>query len=159
MRWIIALVTLLLSSGCTFNGLARMYPANPEAKALGAFTIEYKDVGKVGVVDFITPDGEAFQGSYTTIDDSVSASQWGSVFAVLDGSTLFAAAPQTTTVGRASLRGALDAFGSRGTTVQCEYLVNRASRSGTGACMTSAGALYRMHFSVCHRARCRRRAR
>ena len=87
MKWVIALAVLFLSAACaprTYDGLAHLHPANTEAQQQGAFIVEYKDVGTSGVVAFKTPDGEAFQGSYTTIDDSVSTHQWGSVFAALD---------------------------------------------------------------------------
>ena len=102
------------------DGLAEMYPGNPKATAIGPFTVAYKDLGLQGSVSFTMPNGETFQGTYTTTDSG---------------------APD-------SLLGRLDAFGSNGTTVACEYTVNRRSRLGTGACATSQGAQYRMHFSV-----------
>ena len=71
------LAVLLLGNGCTFNGTANLYPANEVAQELGAFSILYKDIGLQGTLDFITPDGEAFHGNYTTIDSSMSGYQWG----------------------------------------------------------------------------------
>ena len=143
----LGVVFVLLVAACTFNGTAQMYPTNEPAAELGAFTVEYKDVGLSGAVAFATPDGEDFKGNYTTVDNSLVGNQWGSIYGLTPQSSL------TLVSGGASIRpgsmlGTLDAFGSRGTSIQCEYTVNRRSRSGMGACTTSRGALYKMHFSV-----------
>lgn len=147
MRWAITLVTLLLSSGCTFNGVAELYPANEPAAELGAFAVEYKDVGLSGRVAFTAPDGENYTGSYTTVDNSLVGRQWGSIFA-LAPQTSFTQVSGGISIRPGSMLGSLDAFGSRGTSLQCDYTVNRRTRSGVGACVTSRGAMFKMHFSV-----------
>ena len=148
MRQAIFLAMLFLSSGCTFNGTANLYPANKIAEEIGFFTIEYKDVGLQGPVAFATPDGESFRGNYTTIDNSLIGQQWGTVYAALPQTSAFATSVQTASIKPGSALGRLDAYGSRGTSIECEYAVNRATRGGLGVCKTSAGALYKMHFSI-----------
>ncbi len=148
LRAAILFAVIFLSGGCTFNGTANLYPANEVAQEMGAFSIPYKDIGLQGALDFTTPDGEAFKGNYSTIDSGVSGYQWGNIYAQLGTTGGYASTATTTTISPASLLGQLHAYGSRGTSIECEYTVNRRSRSGVGACVTNRGAMFKMHFSV-----------
>ncbi len=124
------------------------YTANEVAQTLGVFSIPYKDIGLQGTLDFTTPDGEAFHGNYTTTDSSMSGYQWGNIYAQLGTTSGYSSAVTTTTISPTSLLGQLNAYGNRGTSIECEYTVNRRTRSGVGACVTNREAMFKMHFSV-----------
>lgn len=152
MRRFIVLLPLLLGA-CTYNGLAQLYPQNAEAQKLGAFSIVYKDIGLNGPVAFSLPNGEHFQGTYTSLPQGYSMSS-GS-FAMLN-TNAFSSNPQfaqeiansRANVSADTIPGVVSAQGDRGTSVSCEYMVTKSARSGIGACQTNTGALYRMHFSI-----------
>lgn len=151
MKRLIILLPLL--SACTFNGIAQLYPQNAEAQKLGAFSITYKDIGYSGPLDFTLPDGEHFRGSYTSLPQGYSVS--GGSYTLLNTGA-FTANPQfaqeiannRANVTADSIPGMVNAQGERGTAISCEYTINRAARAGVGACQTSTGAVYRMHFAI-----------
>ena len=142
---------LLFLTGCGGGpGTSHLYPINEAAIRTGAFVIDYQDVGLSGSVSFTTPDGERFRGSYTTIRTGMvgHSASFGSIYELQYGNSAFASDFTTRTVSPRSLPGVLSAYGSRGTSITCEYLIDRRTRSGTGACRTSRGAIYRMHFGL-----------
>jgi hypothetical protein len=135
----------ITSCASSLSATANMYPANDAASKIGAFTVPYKDVGLQGSVAFTLPTGEGFKGNYTSVDTSTVG--WGRIYALSSsgGSVTGTTAAQ---VSRVSIPGRLDAFGNRGTRVECEYVVNRQTRSGVGACRTNGGAVFNMHFAI-----------
>lgn len=148
MKRIALSLPLGLLGACTYNGVVQLYPANDEAAGLGPFTVEYKDVGKQGRVDFSLPDGEHVSGTYTSVDNSLIGHQWGQVYAALPETSVYWVTHQTTSIRPSSMLGRLDGYGNRGTSVTCEYVVDRRTRGGLGTCLTSTGAIYQMHFSI-----------
>ena len=150
MKLCFVFLAVIILAGCGGPGIARLYPINDAASRVGSFAIVYQDVGLSGSVNFTTPDGERFTGSYTTIrTGSVGRSaSFGHIYGLQFGRSATAYSFSRRTVSPRSLPGVLNAFGSRGTSIDCEYLIDRRTRSGTGACRTNKGAIYRMHFGL-----------
>ena len=150
MKTLFTAIALSLLTGCGGPGIAQLYPINDAASRTGAFAIDYEDVGLSGSVNFITPDGERFTGSYTTIRTGAvgRSASFGRIYGLQFGRSASAYSFSRRTVSPRSLPGVLNAYGSRGTSIDCEYLIDRRTRNGTGACRTNKGAIYRMHFGL-----------
>jgi hypothetical protein len=52
---------------------------------------------------------------------------------------------EATRTGRDSRRGVANAYGGRGATMRCEYMMNHPGQ-GTGTCVLGNGAHYRLHL-------------
>ena len=127
-------------SGCV--GSARLYPENEIAQSMGVLEVNFTDDGTgAGEVTAILPDGEVLKGEYYTIDTSTSG--FGTIY-----SSVYGTAFTTQHITPGSQPGVVSMFGNRGTMVQCEYFTSRPwfKSRGAGACKSSKGALYRLHF-------------
>lgn len=113
---------------------ARLYPTNDAASRAGVLTVLIVD-GQNGrgqlSVQYL---GEALQGEASRV--GASHPGFGQVHQAVLGVW---SAP---VVGR---RGVANAFGGRGTRVQCEYVLTGPNQ-GTGVCAFSDGANFQMHF-------------
>lgn len=113
---------------------ARLYPVNDVASRAGVLTALIVD-GQNGrgqlSVQYL---GEPLQGEASRVGSSHPG--FGQVHQTVLGVW---SAP---VVGR---RGVANAFGARGTRVQCEYVLS-APNQGTGVCAFSDGANFQMHF-------------
>lgn len=113
---------------------ARLYPLNPQANQGGMLTAVVVD-NHTGRGSFtLAYLGDTLQGEATRVDSAYAA--YGRIHQEVLG------AGQRSYSGR---RGIANAYGARGTNVQCEYLITGPTL-GTGACLFSDGAKYQMHF-------------
>lgn len=78
--------------------------------------------------------GDTLQGEATRVDASHAA--FGRLHAEVLGTASRAWSGQ---------RGIANAYGPRGTSAQCEYVIT-APAQGTGVCLFSDGARYQIHF-------------
>jgi hypothetical protein len=131
------LVTCTLAALAACTSTARLYPANDLAASTGILTLSYENTGLgSGGVTVRMPDGEVLKGEYTTVNtDSTS---FGTIMSGGQVSTYHGLTSGGGSPGTASL------IGNRGTLMDCEYIAG--DFSGTGACRTSKGGLYRLHF-------------
>lgn len=114
---------------------ARLYPLNPQAHQGGMLTAMVVD-NHTGRGSFtLSYRGDALQGEASRVDAGYAA--YGRVHQEVLG-----AHPQRGYSGR---RGIANAYGTKGVSVQCEYLITGPTL-GTGACLFSDGAKYQMHF-------------
>ncbi len=113
---------------------ARLYPLNDQANKGGMLVATVVD-GHAGRGSFsLAYLGDTLQGEATRVDASYAA--FGRVHNEVLGPA------NRSWSGR---RGIANAYGSRGVSLQCEYLITGPSM-GTGACQFSDGAKYQMHF-------------
>jgi hypothetical protein len=112
----------------------RLYPVNAQANKGGLLTAVVVD-NHSGHGSFSVPYlGDTLQGESTRVDAGYAA--FGHVHDDVLGYT------QRAYSGR---RGIANAFGAKGVSAQCEYLLTGPG-AGTGACAFSDGAKYQMHF-------------
>ena len=138
---------IILFFGCSMSGTGTLYPVNDGAISTGVLRIEYQDnpFAYGGPATIRMPDGEVLSGEYMTADQSVIG--FGNIYAsVYSGAqSAYGTSFSSVTASPGSSPGIISLFGNRGTSMQCEYFVNR-SGGGAGACKSSRGALYRLHF-------------
>jgi len=150
-----AAFAMLAASLIACTASVRLYPVNDLAAPTGVLVGEYVNYGiGSGRVTVRMPNGEVLQGEYTTVDTSTTG--FGSIFSQVSGSAYgtggtVATSGTGTAFGSATYvkgasPGVVSLFGNRGTSMQCEYFVNNLSGSGSGACRSNSGALYRLHF-------------
>jgi len=114
---------------------ARLYPLNAQAQQGGMLVAAVVD-SHAGRGSFTLGYlGDLLQGEATRVDAGYTA--FGRIHAEVLGAT----APRSYT-GR---RGIANAYGARGVSVQCEYVLTGPAL-GTGVCQFSDGARYQMHF-------------
>ena len=138
-------VAMLLLCSCVSS--ARLYPANEGATPLGVLEATYQDNGLGrGEITIPLPDGEVLKGEYSTVDGSAYGfgAVYGSVYGT--GGAAYGSATGTSFGIAGSSPGIASLFGSKGTSMQCEYFVNSMTGSGGGACKDSKGRLWRLHF-------------
>jgi len=127
----------LLISGCTRE--ARLYPSVDSPSNVGVLKATYVDYGLgMGSIRAEMPDGEKLEGEYSTQDNAIYG--FGSIISQAGSATLSAAS------FGGSQRGVASLIGDRGTRMQCEYFTNVMTGSGAGACKTSKGAIFQLHF-------------
>jgi len=114
---------------------ARLYPMNERAAQSGQIVATITDLGNGRGMLTMNLDGEFLSGEATRVADSHPG--FGSVYEKV------LKTPVRVQPGQP--RGIANASGSRGTWVNCEYLLERSGR-GTGACLMSNGASYQIHF-------------
>ncbi len=125
---------------------ARMYPVNDIASQTGVLKAKYIDSGSGGgKISLTMPDGEILKGEYTTVDQSVVG--FGSIYksVYVSGDALGTGSTPAVSIS-GSHSGMVAMFGNRGTMMQCEYYVGGWAGNGKGACKSSSGAIYRLHF-------------
>ncbi len=142
----VLVLAAILVSGCTRD--ARLYPANDAAAIDGVLVVSFVDspFNRNGELELKMPDGELLKGEYSTVENA--SASFGTIYASVYG-TGGSAQGSATAVGLhqpGSTVGMASAFGNQGTRLECEYFVNNRSGKGGGACKTSRGGLYRMHF-------------
>ncbi|UCH16445.1 MAG: hypothetical protein JSW36_11910 [Burkholderiales bacterium] len=114
---------------------ARLYPINDQAARDGQLLATITDLHTGRGMLTMNKDGEFLSGEATRVSDSHPG--FGTVYErVLK-------APINVRPGQP--RGIANATGSRGTWVNCEYVLEGGGR-GTGACLMSNGAAYQIHF-------------
>ncbi|HEY5632169.1 MAG TPA: hypothetical protein VIT02_00260 [Burkholderiaceae bacterium] len=114
---------------------ARLYPMNELAAQSGQLVATIADLHTGRGVLSMTMAGEFLTGEATRVSDSHPG--FGAVYQRVLRTPIKVAPGQP--------RGIANATGSRGTWVNCEYVLEQSGR-GTGACMMSNGAAYQIHF-------------
>ena len=146
MKKLIALLfVLVLLLGCTNK--ARLYPANDLAAQIGLLEAEYVDSEMGGgEITVVMPDGEILKGEYT-IADTASVG-FGYIYTSVFGSggSAYGTDSATSMAASGSSPGIATLLGDKGTMMQCEYFVSNLREKDCGACKSSNGALYRLHF-------------
>jgi hypothetical protein len=140
-------IILILSVTISCTSSARLYPANDAATPLGVLKAEYQNYGTGhGTITVTLPDGEVLEGEYSTADNS--SYQFGSVYASVygTGGSAYGTASGGSVGISGSSPGIASFFGSKGTSMNCEYFVNNITGSGGGACKDSKGRLWKLHF-------------
>jgi hypothetical protein len=126
---------------------ARLYPANDLARSGGVLSAQFMDSGTGhGTIEMTMPDGEALRGEYSVVRGGTV--QFGSIFESVYGPGGIATGTGTTSNYSmpGSSAGAASAFGSKGTSMDCELYNDNVSGHGMGACKSSQGALYRLQY-------------
>ncbi|MEQ1712755.1 MAG: hypothetical protein ABL908_15325 [Hyphomicrobium sp.] len=126
--------------GCSRD--ARLYPSNPLAGS-GLLQAKFTDSGMgKGPVQVVMPDGEVLTGEFTTMDTSTYG--YGTVFASVGRTSAVASGSSAAISG--SMPGVVNAIGTNGTSLKCDYAVNTWTGSGAGVCQTNKGAVYDLQF-------------
>lgn len=128
---------LLLGAGSPYRILA-LYPENREAQAIGNLTAHLEN----GDVSLVLPDGKVLKGRF-----EVKAGGSFSAFGKARG--LDRPGGAYTSAGRAILNGSpafVDMKGTSGATAHCEVMNDDGSAHGSGACLFSSGAEYRVLY-------------
>lgn len=132
-------------------------PENQVAVQMGPLKTLVQDRGQ-GRADLDFSLGQQhFTGMMQAIDDAVTTNSAGAtstkaaaVGAVGSTNTAMAARSQqqsssTSTTSQAMISGVANAVSDKGTTMKCDYTVNRKAYTGTGICELSNGAKYRVY--------------
>ena len=114
---------------------ARLYPINDQAARDGQLLATITDLHTGRGMLTMTKDGEFLSGEATRVSDAHPG--FGTVYEK--------ALRTPIRVRPGQPRGIANATGSRGTWVNCEYMIEGGGR-GTGACLMSNGAAYQIHF-------------
>ena len=114
---------------------ARLYPMNEQAAQTGQLIATITDLQTGRGVLSMTLAGEFLTGEATRVSDAHPG--FGSVYQRVLKTPIQVVPGQP--------RGIANATGSRGTWVNCEYVLEGSGR-GTGACILSTGAAYQIHF-------------
>lgn len=141
------LVALICFSFIGCASTAKLYPGNAEAQSIGILKATYKNWGTGQGAIFITlPSGEILEGEYTTVDTSTYS--FGNIYSSVYGAggSAFGSGSVMSTSVAGSNPGMASLFGNRGTTMDCEYIVNNWTGNGAGACKASNGAIFKLHF-------------
>jgi hypothetical protein len=112
----------------------RLYPLNTQANKGGLLKAQVVDNNAGHGTFTVSYLGDTLQGESSRVDANYAA--FGRIYQQVLGSSLRAFN------GR---RGIANAFGSKGTNAQCEYVITGPG-SGTGVCQFSDGAAFQMHF-------------
>jgi hypothetical protein len=114
---------------------ARLYPMNAQAAQLGQLVATITDLNTGRGILSMNLAGEYLSGEATRVSDAHPG--FGSVYQKVLNTPIRVAPGQP--------KGIANATGSRGTWVNCEYVLEAGGR-GTGACVMSNGAHYQIHF-------------
>ncbi len=112
----------------------RLYPLNPQANQGGLLTANVLDNHSGRGSFTLQYRGDTLQGEASRVDGSYAA--FGRIHAEVLGAAARSYSGQ---------RGIANAYGAKGVSVQCEYLM-QSPGVGTGVCLFSDGAKYQMHF-------------
>ena len=115
----------------------RLYPLNERAAKAGLLQATVVDDNAGRGRFSVVYAGDLLQGESTRVDAGYAS--FGRVLDEVLGRPQGAPRP---TAGR---RGIANAYGPRGVSAQCEFIMTGPSL-GTGACLLSDGAKYQMHF-------------
>jgi len=114
---------------------ARLYPMNDSAAKSGPLVASITDLNTGRGVMTLNMGGEFLSGEATRVSDAHPG--FGSVYEKVLKTPIQIRPGQP--------KGIANATGSRGTWVNCEYVLEGGGR-GTGACLMSNGAAYQIHF-------------
>jgi hypothetical protein len=114
---------------------ARLYPMNESAAQTGQLMATITDLHTGRGMLTMNLGGEFLSGEATRVSDAHPG--FGAVYEKV------LRTPVRVQTGQP--KGIANATGSRGTWVNCEYVLERGGR-GTGACLMSNGAAYQIHF-------------
>jgi len=114
---------------------ARLYPMNEQAAQTGQLMAMITDLHTGRGMLTMNLGGEYLSGEATRVSDAHPG--FGAVYEKVLKTPIRVPSGQP--------RGIANATGSRGTWVNCEYVLERGGR-GTGACVMSNGAAYQIHF-------------
>ena len=114
---------------------ARLYPMNARAAQSGQLVATITDLNTGRGILSMNLDGEYLSGEATRVSDAHPG--FGNVYQKVLNTAIKVVPGQP--------RGIANATGSRGTWVNCEYVLESGGR-GTGACVMSDGANYQIHF-------------
>ncbi|MES2886604.1 MAG: hypothetical protein V4739_01200 [Pseudomonadota bacterium] len=112
----------------------RLYPLNAPANQGGLLTANVLDNHSGRGSFTLSYRGDTMQGEAARVDSSYAA--FGRVYNEVLGASARSYSGQ---------RGIANAYGAKGVSVQCEYLL-QGPGTGTGVCLFSDGAKYQMHF-------------
>lgn len=133
-------IFLLAASGCSTN--AKLYPLNDTAQPTGVLRAKYfTNAAGSASVTVEMPDGEVLLGHFTLLDKPQD--DFGAILAAEEYTAAVAAADEPEPEDEFPGFGTF--VGDRGTRMDCEF--NRfSSGGGSGACLTTDGALYRLYM-------------
>lgn len=132
LKLLCAMCVLLLLHGCSMTINARIYDLSGSG---GVANAAFKWTGSgSGPLTGSLPDGEVFQGEYTTVASGVSG--WGTTFRSV----------YTVSLSNDLERGSAIATGNRGTVIDCEYVVRAGTATGYGVCRDNKKRAYRLMF-------------
>jgi len=140
-------LAVLAISGCTIERAARLYPANDIARTDGVLIANFQDHGTGhGAIVIIMPNGESLAGEFSIVLGGTIG--FGSIFGQVYGpqGIAKAAGHSTSYVMPGGSPGMASAFGSNGTSMECEFYNDNLTSHGMGACRSSKGALYRLQY-------------
>ena len=112
----------------------RLYPLNAPANQGGLLTANVLDNHSGRGSFTLHYRGDLMQGEAARVDSSYAA--FGRIYNEVLGASARSYSGQ---------RGIANAYGAKGVSVQCEYLL-QGPGTGTGVCLFSDGAKYQMHF-------------
>ncbi len=156
----LALASLIFLTACG-NGTIRSYSLNAAAQRNPIVEASYINHGGRGPIMAKMKSGEVLQGEFTT--QATGGSSFGHIYGQAfgrahgsvsgPGGTAFGSAYGSSTMSGSSFGmwsensspGVATLQGNRGTVLDCEYFVNLTSQ-GAGACKSTRGGLYRIHF-------------
>ena len=144
---IIVVMLMVVISGCAVQREARLYPSNESAKSKGVLVGKFLASGSGhGSLEVTLPDGELLNGEFSIVrGGSIGFGNiYGSVFGVGGSATYSGNATSYVVAG--SSQGVASAFGSKGTTMECEFFNDNFSGHGYGGCKSSTGELYRLQY-------------
>ena len=156
MKSIFSLVfgVAFLVAGCTST--VTTYSLNAAAQKNPIVEIKYTNSGLGrGPMTATTKNGETFKGEFTTIEGGsygfgrIYSQAYGTAWNNHGGYANGVATGQASSfsfTGANSNPGIATLQGSRGTVLDCEYMVSEWTGSGVGACRSTKGGLYRVHF-------------
>lgn len=131
--------------GCARD--ARLYPVNQSANKNGVLVAHFMSYGTGhGEIEIPMPNGELLKGEYSLVRGGSIG--FGSIYGAVYGNGGSASVAGTTTSYEipGGSPGRADAFGDKGTSMQCEFYNDNFSGHGYGGCKTSKGALYRIQY-------------
>lgn len=129
----LALASIVLSSGCVST--ARIYNMTDGGVIEAKYT---QDGTGRGTIEVPLPSGEVCKGNYLTIANTDTT--WGRIYYGVGRSAGFSA--RTTSDVQ---HGSAVAVGDRGTTIECEYVLE-LFKGGYGYCSDNRGRKYRIMF-------------
>jgi len=151
---LVMLAASLFACKSTTTESFRLYPVNDLAAPTGVLVGEYVNYRTgSGPIKMQLPNGEVLQGEYSGLNTLTTSfgtiySQASSVSEGATGGTVMSgtgtASGSATTV-KGAKGGVVSLFGNRGTSMQCEYVFGPKD-SGSGACRSNSGALYKLYF-------------
>jgi hypothetical protein len=138
-------LAVIALAGCAKMG--HLYPANADASATGVLEAHYKAYGTGhGEMEIPMPDGEVLKGEYSLVRQG--AIGFGSILAAVSGpgGSAYGYGTATSYVIEGGSPGMASVFGTKGTSMQCEFYNDNLSGHGYGGCRSSTGALYRLQY-------------